>query len=229
MHRLTLWYANLSRGKKVFFWGAMGALAVALVVIIAWMTLTPEKVLVRYGTIVRDPIDNHVWEDNTQEIWVTPSEAANYKVEYIDRYSPEHEEQLNKERAEAAQQEEALQTSGLQAIETAIPSETFQQLNTLQKNIEVMGQDVISGMEMASELSKTKSTLVRYRNQLAAISVAPELEPLRQQALQIFDLYIKACDLYLQVIATGDLSLLDQANALVDQANKAIQDMVPKK
>lgn len=230
MHRLTLWYANLTRGRKICLWVSAGALAAALVIAVAWMTLTPDKVMVRYGTIVRDPIDNHVWEDNTQTAWVDPSEAGNYKVEYIDRYSPEHEEQLKKEREElAAKEEELAQSTGMQALETSIPSETFQDLNTLQKNIDVMGQDIITGMEMANEISRTKSTLVSYRNQVAAVALAPELEPMRQQVLQIFDLYIKACDLYLQAIATGDLALVDEANALIKQAGEAIQALMPSK
>ncbi len=230
MHRLTLWYANLSRGAKTSLWVGMGALAAILVIIIAWMTLTPDKVMVRYGTIVRDPIDNYVWEDNTQTAWVNPSEAGNYRVEYIDRYSPEHEEQLRKEQEElAAKEQELAQSTGMQALETSLPSQTFQDLNTLQKNIDVMGQDIISGMEMANEISRTKSTLVNYRNQAASVTLAPELEPMRQQVLQIFDLYIKACDLYLQAIATGDLTLVDEANALIKQASEAIQALMPSK
>ncbi|MBC7247356.1 MAG: hypothetical protein H5T73_06220 [Actinobacteria bacterium] len=230
MHRLTLWYANLSRGAKAGLWAGMGVLAAMIVIAIAWMTLTPDKVMVRYGTIVRDPIDNYVWEDNTQTAWVDPSEAGNYKVEYVDRYSPEHEEQLRKEQEElAAKEEELAKSTGMQALETAIPSETFQDLNTLQKNIDVMGQDIITGMEMANEISRTKSTLVSYRNQVAGIALAPELEPMRQQVLQIFDLYIKACDLYMQAIATGDLALVDEANALIKQAGEAIQALMPSK
>lgn len=227
MHGFRLWYANLSRGAKACLWGGMGVLAAILVIVILWMTLTPDKVMVRYGTIVRDPIDNHVWEDNTQTAWVNPSEAGNYRVEYVDRYSPEHEERLRKEQEAAAQQEAVVQSGGLQYLESSIPSDTFEELNKLQRNIDVMGQDIISGMEMANEISRTKSTLVNYRNQVANIVLAPELEPLRQQVLQIFDLYIKACDLYLQAIATGDLTLVDEANALIKQAGEAIQGMVP--
>ena len=61
------------------------------------------------------------------------------------------------------------------------------------------------------------------------IALAPELEPMRQQVLQIFDLYIKACDLYMQAIATGDLALVDEANALIKQAGEAIQALMPSK
>ncbi len=228
MHGVIVWYSNLSRRGKAALWTGLGLAAAVTLAIALWMVLSPDLVLVRYGTIVRDPIDNRVWEDNTQTAWVRPSEAANYRVEYIDRYSPEHEEQLRKEREAAAAEERSLQEStGLQALETSIPAQTFQDLNTLQRNIEVMGQDIISGMEMASQVSDIKSTLVNYRNQVAAMPLPPELEPVRQEALQIFDMYIKACDLYLQAIATGDLSLVDEANALIQAAAEKIQALIP--
>lgn len=228
MRRLIIWYSNLSRRGKVLLWSALGLVAALVVVAIAWMVLSPDKVLVRYGTIVRDPIDNHVWEDNTQTAWVSPSEAANYRVEYIDRYSPEHEEQIRKEQeAAAAEQKELEESTGFQALETSIPAQTFEDLNTLQRNIEVMGQDIISGMEMASQISTIKATLVDYRNQVASLPLPAELEPLRQEALQIFDMYIKACDLYLQAIASGDLTLVDEANALIQAAAERIQALMP--
>ncbi len=228
MRRIIIWYSNLSRKGKALLWASLGLLAAVVLLAVAWMVLTPEKVLVRYGTIVRDPIDNHVWEDNTQTAWVSPAEAANYRVEYVDRYSPEHEEQIRKEKEAAAAEEKELEEStGFQALETSIPAQTFQDLNTLQRNIEVMGQDIISGMEMASQVSGIKSTLVNYRNQVATMPLPPELEPLRQEALQIFDMYIKACDLFLQAIATGDLTMVDEANALIQAAAEKIQALMP--
>lgn len=228
MHRLTIWYSGLGRKGKVFLWTAVGLLAGVLLVVIAWMVLSQDKVLVRYGTIIRDPIDNHVWEDNTQTAWVSPSEAGNYRVEYIDRYSPEHEEQIRKEKeAAAAEEKEAERSTGLQSLQTYIPAQTFEDLNTLQRNIEVMGQDIISGMEMANQISNTKSTLVDYRNQAASMPLPPELEHLRQEALEIFDMYIRACDLYLRAIATGDLTLVNEANALIQAAAERIQALMP--
>lgn len=228
MRRVIIWYSNLSRRGKAVLWTALGIVAALCLVIIAWMVLSPDKVLVRYGTIVRDPIDNHVWEDNTQTAWVSPSEAGYYRVEYIDRYSPEHEEQLRKEReAAAAEERKAQGSTGLQALETTIPAQTFEDLNTLQRNIETMGQDIISGMEMASQISSIKTTLVDYRNQVTSMPLPTELEPLRQEALQIFDMYIRACDLYLQAIATGDLTLVDEANALIQAAAERIQALMP--
>ncbi|MBC7253848.1 MAG: hypothetical protein H5T72_07760 [Actinobacteria bacterium] len=228
MRRIIIWYSNLGRRSKILLWTTLAIVAALVLLAVAWMVLSPEKVLVRYGTIVRDPIDNHVWEDNTQTAWVSPSEASNYRVEYIDRYSPEHEEKIKKEREAAAAEEKELQEStGLQALETSIPAQTFQDLNTLQQNIEVMGQDIISGMEVAGQVSSIKSTLVNYRNQVASMPLPPELEPLRQEALQIFDMYIRACDLYLQAIATGDLSLVDEANALIQEAAEKIQALLP--
>lgn len=228
MQRIREWYLGLGRGAKIALLSCGMILAAAAAAAIVFMVSNPSKVEVRFGTIVRDPIDNHVWEDNTQTAWVDPSEAANYRVEYIDRYSPEHEEQINKEKEAVAQREKELEgSSGYQAIESAVPAGTFEDMQTLQRNIQTMGQDIISGMKMANEISNTKSSLVYYRNQAASIELPPELEPLRQQTLQVFDMYIKACDLYLQAIATGELALVDEANALVNEATSIIQGLLP--
>jgi hypothetical protein len=228
MNRLSHWYSGLSRGAKITITGLGIAIALAVIVIVAYMLLVPKQVEVRYGTIVRDPIDNHIWEDNTQTAWVNPSEAGDYRVEYVDKLSPEHEEQIKKEQEAIAQQQQQLEdSSGLEAMQSSIPTDTIADLNTLQQNVQVMGQDIISGMEMANEISEAKSTLVDYRNQVASMYLAPELEPLRQKALQVLDMYIGACDLYLQAIATGDLSHIDEANALIQQASEMIQSLIP--
>ncbi len=228
MSGITYWYSGLSRRAKAAITVGGIALGVIVAVVILYMAFTPGKVEVRYGTIVRDPIDNHVWEDNTQTAWVSPSEAGDYEVVYIDKLSPEHEEQVKKQQEELARQEkEREQATGYQAMETAFPADTFEQLNTLQQNIETMGQDVLSGMEMANQIHEAQVALMDYRNQVASMPLPPELEPLRQQALQIFDMYIKACDLYIETIATGDLTLVDQANALIQQASEMIQGLIP--
>lgn len=228
MKGISYWYSGLSGRTRTLITVGGAAAAVVLAVVILYLVFAPKKVEVRYGTIVRDPIDNYVWEDNTQTAWVNPSEAGDYRIEYIDKLSPEHEEQLRKEQEKLAQQQEKLeQATGLEAMETAFPTDTLAQLNTLQQNIEVMGQDIISGMQMANELYQAQSTLMDYRNQVASMPLPPEFETLRQQALQIFDMYIRACDLYIEAIATGDLSLVDQANALIQQASETIQSLIP--
>lgn len=228
MNRFTYWYSGLGRGAKTAI--AAGGIALAAVVIVAifFMVLTPKKVEVRYGTIVWDPMDGHVWEDNTQTIWVEASEAGGYRVERIEKLSPEHEEQLRQRREELAkEQQQAEQSTGYQNIESAFPSDTFAQLNALQQNIEAAGQDIVSGMEMANQVYAAQTTLVEYRGQVASMALPPDLESLRTQALQVFDLYIAACDLYLDAIAGGDLSLVDQANALIQEANAIVQGFVP--
>jgi hypothetical protein len=228
MSRISYWYSGLGRGAKMAI--TIGGIALAALVAIAilYMVLTPEKVEVRYGTIVWDPIDGHVWEDNTQTIMVDASEAGNYRVERIEKLSPEHEEQIAQQKEEQAQREQELaQSTGYQAIESAFPSDTFAQLNTLQQNLETAGQDVLSGMEMANQIYVAQMTLLDYRNQVASIALPPELEGLRDQALHVFDLYISACDLYLDAIASGDLSLIDQANALIQEANGIVQGLIP--
>ncbi|NPV58467.1 MAG: hypothetical protein HPY75_02245 [Actinobacteria bacterium] len=228
MRRIRDWYLGLGRGSRIALFSCGAVLAVAVAVIIVVLVNNPSKVQVRYGTIVRDPIDNYVWEDNTQTAWVDPSEAGNYRIEYIDKYSPEHEEQIRKEKEEAAAREKELEeSSGYEAIESAVPAGTFEDMQTLQRNIQTMGQDIVSGMQMANEISNTKSSLVYYRNQVATMPLPPEIEPLRQQALQVFDMYIKACDLYLQAIATGELALVDEANSLVNEATSIIQGLLP--
>ena len=90
-----------------------------------------------------------------------------------------------------------------------------------------MGQDIVTGMEMANQLYEAQATLMDYRSQVASMALPPEFEALRQQALQIFDMYIKACDLYLEAIASGDLSLVDQADVLIQRASDMIQGLIP--
>jgi hypothetical protein len=228
MNRFTYWYSGLNRRLKIAIVAGGAAAAVAIAILIAYMVLTPDKVQVRYGTIVRDPISNYVWEDNTQTIMVSPSEAGDYRVEYVDKYTPENEEMLKKKEEQLAEEQKATEGSeGYEAIQTSVSSQAFQDINTLQRNIDIMGQDIVSGMQMANQISSTKSTLVIYRNQVASMSIPPELEPLRQQALQVFDKYISACDLYLRAIAEGNLSYVDQANALINEANDMVQSLIP--
>ena len=126
MSGISYWYSGLSRRAKTAI--TVGGIVAAVIVaaVILYMVFTPEKVEVRYGTIVWDPIDGHVWEDNTQTIWVEASEAGNYTVERIEKLSPEHEEQVKKEQEElAAQQQQQDQSTGLEAMETAFPTDTF--------------------------------------------------------------------------------------------------------
>lgn len=228
MSRLTYWYSGLSRGAKTALTIGGIALAVVAAVAILYLVLTPEKVEVRYGTIVWDPIDGHVWEDNTQTILVEASEAGNYRVERIEKLSPEHAEQQAQLQAQLdKEQTEQEQTSGFENIESAFPADTFAQLNALQQNIETTGSDIISGMEMANQIYTAQLTLIDYRDQAASLALPPELEGVRTQALEVLDMYINACDLYLDAIASGDLSLVDQANALIQEANSIVQGLIP--
>jgi hypothetical protein len=227
MSRLSYWYSGLGRGAKIGITVAGVALAAITAIAILYLVLTPEKVEVRYGTIVWDPIDGHIWEDNTQTIWVEASEAGDYKVERIEKLSPEHEAQRAQLEQELAEQQQAQQSSGFESIESAFPADTFAQLNALQQNIETTGQDIISGMEMANQIYTAQLTLIEYRNQAASMALPPELEGLRTQALQVMDMYIAACDLYLDAIASGDLTLVDQANALIQEANSIVQGLIP--
>jgi flagellar basal body-associated protein FliL len=227
MSRMTVWYRGLGKSSKILVIAVAAVVLLAVVGAIGYMVFHPQKVQVRYGTIVRDPVDGHVWEDNTKTAWVDPSQADNYRVEYVDKLSPEHEEQAT---AQAAQEQQAAgqSSSGLSRLQAPIDSKTMEDLETLQANIETAGNSLISGMEMASQISDTKSTLVNYRNQLAAIPVAPELEPLKQQGLQVFDMYIQACDLLLQGIANTNMAQIQQAGDLINQANAKVQSLMPQ-
>ena len=228
MSRFSYWYTGLSRRGRIAITAGGIAAAVIVAVVILYLVFKPTMVEVRYGEITWDPIDGHVWEDNTQTKMVESSEAADYRVTYIERLSPEHEEQLRQEQERLAEEQKQLEEStGLEAMEAAFPTDTIAQLNTIQQNIEAMGQDIITGMEMAAELYEAQVTLMDYRSQAASIPLPPEFETIRQQALQIFDMYISACDLYIDGIANGDLTLFDQANALIQQANETIQSLLP--
>ncbi len=228
MSRFSYWYSGLSRKGRIAITAGGIAVAAIVAVVILYLVFKPTMVEVRYGEIIWDPIDGHVWEDNTQTKMVDSSEAGDYRVTYVEKLSPEHEEQLKQEQEKlAAEQQQLQESTGLEAMETAFPTDTIAQLNTLQQNVETMGQDIITGMEMASELYEAQVTLMDYRSQVASMPLPPEFEELRQQALQIFDMYISACDLYIDAIATGDLTLVDQANALIQQATDTIQSLIP--
>jgi len=229
MRGIRIWYARLSRRSRIALNLSGMAVVLAVIAVVAYLTLVPNKVEVRYGTVVRDPKCGKIFEDNTQTAWVKPSEAGNYRVEYIDQYCDECAKQMAEEKEQRKkEQEEVAQSKGLEALTTAIPEEQMNQLKTLQGNIETVGYDIIKGIEMANMLEETKSTLVYYRNQIANATLPAELEPLRSKGLEIFNMYIRACDLYLEAIATGDLSKIDEANALVQQATDMLQGLMPQ-
>lgn len=228
MSRFSYWYSGLGRRARIAITAGGIVVAVIVAIVILYLVFKPTMVEVRYGEIIWDPIDGHVWEDNTETITVESSEAGDYRVTYIERLSPEHEEQLKLEQEKLEEEAKALdEASGFESMETSFPTDTIAQLNALQQNIEVMGQDIITGMEMANQLYEAQLALMDYRNQAASIALPPELEPLRAQALQILDMYIRACDFYIDAIASGDLALVDQANALIQEASSMIQGLLP--
>ena len=69
--------------------------------------------------------------------------------------------------------------------------------------------------------------MINYRNQIAATPVSPEIEPVKQRLLLIFDKYIQASDLYIQAIVTADLSKAAQADVLVNEANAMVEEILP--
>ena len=228
MNRVTLWYKDLGKSSRVLVIVACVVVVVVVVGAIGYMVFNPKKVEVKYGTIVRDPVDGHVWEDKTKTAWVNPSQAGNYEVEYIDKLSPEHEKQQAEQQAQQQQQQQQqAQGPTMELMQAPMNSSQMNQINTLQQNIKSAGQSVMSGLEMAGKISDTKTSLVNYRNQVAGIAVAPELEGKKQQILRAFDLYIQACDLYLQGIANSSMASMQQANNLINQANALMRSLIP--
>jgi len=226
MNRLTYWYSGLSHKTKIAI--TVGGIAVAVVVAAAilYMVFKPAMVEVRYGTIVWDPIDGHVWEDNTQTIWVEASEVGNYKVERIEKLSEEHQAQIEAKKKRIAEEEAKTEgATGLESITTAVPTNVMDDLRTLDQNLQTMSQDVISGLEAANEIKELRNSLQVHYDQVAAFPVIPEIEPYKQQYLSAISKYIQASDAVLQAIATADPTYMDQANALYSEATAIIQEL----
>jgi hypothetical protein len=229
MYRISLWYRGLSRGWRVGIAVTASCLAVVLAVGILYITLLkPRMVEVRTGTIVRDPVDGHVWEDNTETLTVNEKEATGYHVVYVDRLSEEHAAiKAAEEQAKADEARRLAESTGYQAVSGAMTEDDLANLAALQKNLTAMGKNLVNGMDMVNELYNTRNILAGYRDQVAATSVPPELAGRKQQALQILDLYIASIDSYINYMASMNPSDIDQAQQYMDQATAIIQSLVP--
>jgi hypothetical protein len=227
MNAITLWYARLSRKARVVLVSCIIGLALIITFAVAYMAMVPEKVQVRTGTIVRDPIDGYVWEDDTQTLMVNPSDVANYHVVYVDKLSDEHTKQLQDEQQQRAEERAKLaNTKGVEAMQTVVPGQTMADLQTMQGNMETMSAEVITGLQMANEIDETRKALTQFRNQLAATPVPAELESLKQQGIRLVDMGIQACTLTLQFIGTGDQAILQQAQDLATKAANQWQQLI---
>jgi len=188
--------------------------------IVGYILLVPVKVEVRYGTIVRDPVDGHVWEDHTKTIQVDSDETDKYSVKYVDKLSPEHEQQRAQEEAQKAQkQAEQEQLKGYEKLGIPLSSQELINIQITLQNVDVSGTNVIEGIELSNALSETKSKLVNYRNQIAAMPIAAEVASFKDRILTVFDKYIQACDLYLLAMTEANQSYMQQANVLVNEAS----------
>lgn len=224
MDRLAFWYAGLSHWKKRTMIAAGIAVAVLAVAAIAYVLLMPKKVEVTFGTIRWDPISGEIFSDDTQTITVDADKAADYKVVYEIQYNDEHAALIAAEEARLKAEADALaEQTGLQPVQMAFNTDTINDLNTLQRNIEVYSQQVLTGMEIANEWSATQATLINARDQLAAMPVPEALAGLKQQSIDIMNMYIDAIDCALQYVATGDQRYATQAQALAAQANSRMQ------
>jgi hypothetical protein len=190
------------------------------------MIFTPDKIQVRYGTIVRDPIDNFVWEDNTQTIWVSPSEAGDYRVEYIDKYSDEHQEQVAKEAEEVAKKkEEASNPPAFETLQRILPSETLQDLNELQSSLSTMSDDIISSLEFINQIPKAREILQTHYDQVAPIPVTPDLDVYKQQYLTAIQKLIDTCDYSLKGIEETNQEYMILAQRSYYEAMAILQDL----
>jgi hypothetical protein len=159
---------------------------------------------------------------------VNADKAGKYTVEYIDKLSPEHQQQAAQEKTQEA--EKAAQAESTQVIEPATPMVTDEQLANMraaQQSVDTVARSIIDGMKMLDGFVEAKNQMINYRNQIAAMPVAPEIEPAKQRLLLIFDKYIQASDLFIQAIVTADMSKATQADALVKEANAMVEDVLP--
>jgi hypothetical protein len=228
VNKFKYWYRT--RGRKTRKAVSAVAVAVCLVVvgIIGYMLFVPRRIEVRFGTIVRDPVDGHVWEDKTKTAVVDENQAHNYTINYVDKLSPEHQKQQEEQNAQqAAEETQAENTQIIQPATPIITDAQLQSMRNLQQSVDVVGQGILDGMKILNGIVQIRPQLVNYRNQVANMAVAPQLEPLKQKLVGVFDDYIAACDLYVQAVVTGNVDYAHQANAKIAEATAAIQDFVP--
>jgi hypothetical protein len=222
------WYHTRSHKSRKAIVALGVAVSLVAVGVVGYTLLVPHRVRVRYGTIVRDPVDGHVWEDHTKAIWVDANKAGKYTVKYVDKLSPAHKQQEAQQKTQEAQQ--AAEAESTQVIEPASPMVTDAQLANMraaQKSVDTVAGSIIDGLKMLNGFVQAKAQMINYRNQIAATPVAPEIEPVKQRLLLIFDKYIQASDLYIQAIVTADMSKATQAEALVKEANAMVADVLP--
>jgi hypothetical protein len=220
MNRISLWYAKLDRKTRIAMI-CLGSVAAAVgVILIAYMALVPEKVLVKYGTVERDPIDGFVFSDDTQTIWVNPSEAANYRVTYVDKYSDEHLLLLQAKEEEKKKKEEALaKYPGLPAMSSVIPTQQITDMENMTANIEVMKDQVTYSLEMINQVDQMLASLTEFRNAVANMAVPPEMQPVISELVSGLDKYIAAGNLFMKALQTGDSNYVKQASDLITEAN----------
>jgi hypothetical protein len=223
MDRIIHWYHTRGfRHRKAIV--ALGIIACLVGAgIIAYILMAPKKVEVRYGTVVRDPRDGRIWEDNTRTVKVDPDQTEKYEVKYVDKLSPEHAQQVAQEEAIKAQEEAELEKlKGVEKLGIPMTSQELINLRIMMENADISGENIVQGIELSNALSETRNKLIGYREQIAGMSTTAEVASFKERAVTIFDKYIQACDLYLKAISEADQSVLYQANALVNEASALI-------
>lgn len=229
MNKLAIWYNNLDMNRKKQITAAGITFSIIALVLVAFVVFVPKKVTVTYGTIVRDPVDGHVWENNTKTKTVSSKDADKYAIKYVDKLSEESQKKVDEEKAqeEAEAQQQAQGSQGLEDVPIVLTEGQVKDIQTIQSNISKIGPQVITGFQMTQGLEQTKNSLVNYRNQLAGVSVPGEIEGMKQTAIQVFDKLIRSCDLYISAIANADISAFEQANALINEAFTQMMQIAP--
>ncbi len=230
MNRLSLWWRGLSRKTRLALTVGAGALAALIAAVIVYFTfLAPNMVEVRTGTIVYDPVDGHVWEDDTETLMVSEDEAGNYTVVRIQKLSEEHAAiKAAEEEAARKQAEELANATGYQAISGGLTEEDMANMARLQRDLTAMGEGLITGLEMVNQLYETRNVMASYRDQAAATTVPPELQDLKNQMIHVFDLYIAGIDSFIDYAASMDPASLAQGQAYLDEATSIIQNSIPQ-
>ncbi|MBN2167939.1 MAG: hypothetical protein JW738_01735 [Actinobacteria bacterium] len=231
MNRISIWYSNLSQERRKQITAGAIIFAVIALAVIGIVLLVPKQVEVTYGTIVRDPYDGHIWEDESDyhTKMVSAKDAGKYQLKYIDKLSPEHQKQAEEEAAQKqAEEAAAAQSTGLQDVPVVLTGQQAQDIVTLQNNLKKVGPQVVTGFQMTNAIQESRNSLVTYRNQLANTPVPAQIENMKQQAIQVFDKLIQSCDLYISAIANVDLNAFNRANALINEAFSQMAALVPQ-
>jgi len=165
-------------------------------------------------------------EDNTQTIWVEASEAGNYRVERIEKLSPEHEEHRRNCSGVGKGAGGGRGNIGLRVHGGGHADRYHRDLQALQQDLDTMSQNVVSGMEMASQISELRS---RFKPLRSGRRIPGDTgNRAIQTAVPLGDKHVHpGLRLGPQGIATADPSCITQAQTLYNEGTAIIQSLDP--